>query len=73
MFVVGLFLYRRHALNGQLFHVYLIAYGVFRFFHEFARATPPLLGPITGYQIAALAVLALGLLRFRQRANPSVA
>lgn len=52
---------------GQLFHIYLVAYGSFRFFHEFLRDTPAVLGPITGYQIAALGIVALGLLGFHQR------
>lgn len=49
---------------GQLFHIYLIAYGMFRFFHEFLRDTPAILGPISGYQIASLAIVALGLAGF---------
>ncbi len=68
MFIVALILYRRRAFQGQLFHFYLIAYGAFRFAHEFARDIPPLLGPITGYQIAAIAIMLLGALRYRHRA-----
>jgi phosphatidylglycerol:prolipoprotein diacylglycerol transferase len=67
MFVVALLLYRRHLLQGQLFHVYLMAYGLFRFAHEFVRDTPTLAGPVTGYQLTALAIFALGALRYRQR------
>jgi phosphatidylglycerol---prolipoprotein diacylglyceryl transferase len=45
---------KRSFLTGQHFHLYLIAYGLFRFFHEFLRATPkPFLG-LSGYQIIAL-------------------
>ncbi len=65
----ALVLYKRGMLEGQLFHVYLIAYGVFRFAHEFLRATPPLAGPVTGYQLAAVAILLLGVVRYRQRAK----
>jgi phosphatidylglycerol:prolipoprotein diacylglycerol transferase len=56
------FLILRHKrrLPGQHFHLYLMSYGFFRFFHEFARATPRLGGGITGYQCAALACVALG-------------
>jgi phosphatidylglycerol:prolipoprotein diacylglycerol transferase len=68
MFIVALILYRRRAFQGQLFHLYLIAYGIFRFAHEFARDIPPLIGPITGYQIAAIAIVLLGALRYRHRA-----
>jgi len=52
---------------GQLFHIYLMAYGVFRFFHEFLRDTPQILGPISGYQIATLGLVGLGLLGFLSR------
>ncbi|MCC6231217.1 MAG: prolipoprotein diacylglyceryl transferase [Verrucomicrobiales bacterium] len=54
-------------LPGQRFHVYLIAYGVFRFVTEFQRDTLRLLGPFTGYHVAALALVALGAVRFGQR------
>jgi phosphatidylglycerol:prolipoprotein diacylglycerol transferase len=59
----------RKVLPGQLFHLYLIAYGGFRFIHEFWRETPSILGPFSGYQVAALSVLGLGLAGFilRQR------
>jgi phosphatidylglycerol:prolipoprotein diacylglycerol transferase len=59
----------RKLFPGQHFHLYLVAYGLFRFFHEFLRDTPPLLGPISGYQFASLAVVALGVGGFfvRQR------
>jgi phosphatidylglycerol---prolipoprotein diacylglyceryl transferase len=53
--------------QGQLFHVYLMAYGVFRFFHEFLRDTPQIFGPISGYQIAALLVVLVGFLGFITR------
>ena len=52
---------------GQLFHIYLMAYGIFRFFHEFLRDTPQILGPISGYQIAALGIFALGAAGFVRR------
>lgn len=58
---------RRKILTGQHFHVYLIAYGLFRFVHEFARDCPRIAGPFTGYQVAALAVMALGLAGFWNR------
>ncbi len=57
--VILLFRWGRIA-PGQLFHIYLMAYGIFRFFHEFLRDTPQILGPISGYQIAALGVAGLG-------------
>jgi phosphatidylglycerol:prolipoprotein diacylglycerol transferase len=58
--VTFLVLRRLGMQRGQHFHLYLIAYGVFRFAHEFARATPLLGGVISGYQLAALGCVALG-------------
>jgi phosphatidylglycerol:prolipoprotein diacylglycerol transferase len=59
----------RRVLPGQLFHVYLIAYGLFRFAHEFLRATPRVAGGLSGYQFAALLIASLGCIGFwlRQR------
>lgn len=57
---------------GQLFHVYLMAYGIFRCFHEFLRDTPSILGPITGYQIAALGLFAVGAAGFARRRQLAV-
>lgn len=56
-------------LQGQLFHVYLIAYGLFRFAHEFMRATPLIGIGLSGYQWAALAVAGLGLVGYIRRAR----
>ena len=58
---------RRGAMPGQHFHLYLIAYGAFRFAHEFARDTPRVAAGLTGYQFAALACMALGVWGFRKR------
>ena len=66
--VVLLFRWGRIA-PGQLFHIYLIAYGIFRFFHEFLRDTPAIAGPLSGYQIAALGVAAVGVIGYIQRKN----
>jgi phosphatidylglycerol:prolipoprotein diacylglycerol transferase len=64
---------RRHLFPGQHFHLYLIAYGLFRFAHEFLRDTPRLAphsaSGITGYQITALACVALGAWRYAVRAR----
>jgi phosphatidylglycerol:prolipoprotein diacylglycerol transferase len=70
MIAVLLLLRRAGALPGQHFHIYLIAYGGFRFLHEFLREEPKVWGPITGYQIAALAVTLMGVVAFvRRRSN----
>jgi phosphatidylglycerol---prolipoprotein diacylglyceryl transferase len=62
-----IFLRRRRLLPGQHFHIYLIAYGLFRFAHEFLRDTQRFAGQISGYHIAALAVAALGIAGYIQR------
>ncbi len=61
----------RCLARNQLFHIYLIAYGLFRFMHEIYRDTPRVFVGLSGYQIAALLVAFLGafgfVLRFRQQ------
>ena len=64
-----LILRRRGLLRGQHFHLYLIAYGIFRFAHEWMRVTPKFFGLLSGYQFAALACVALGAWGFRRRAR----
>jgi phosphatidylglycerol:prolipoprotein diacylglycerol transferase len=58
---------RTGRLPGQHFHLYLIAYGLFRFGHELWRDTPRIVGPFSGYAFLALALAALGAIRFYQR------
>jgi len=67
----GLWVLRWKRLQtGQHFHLYLITYGLFRFFHEFLRATPkPFLG-ISGYQILALLTALAAAAAYRKRAMP---
>ena len=68
--IVLSFCWRRdRRLPGQHFHLYLMAYGGFRFLHEFLRVTPKIFGPFSGYQLAALAVAALGFWGFVRRAK----
>lgn len=69
---LALTLQKFHALRGQRFHLYLISYGIFRFWHEFHRATPSppwLPGGLTVYQIAALALALAAILAWRHRAR----
>jgi phosphatidylglycerol:prolipoprotein diacylglycerol transferase len=58
---------KTRKLPGQHFHLYLIAYGIFRFAHEIKRDTPRILGPFSGYQIAAAALVIFGCIRFYDR------
>jgi len=75
LFAFALFLFLRHRrlLPGQHFHLYLVGYGLFRFAHEFVRATPRLLGPFSGYHFAALAVALFGAICFVRRWNSRAA
>lgn len=68
--VIAVFLlHRTGRFRNQLFHLYLIAYGLFRFGHEFLRATPkPFLG-LSGYQIIALLLALTGAIAYRIRAE----
>ena len=66
-FFLFLFLRHRKILPGQHFHLYLIGYGLFRFAHEFARATPKIVGAFSGYHFAAIGVALLGLVGFLYR------
>lgn len=72
MLAAALLLRHVRALPGQHFHIYLMAYGVFRFFHEFLRDTPAILGPFSGYQIAAAALFALGAGGFIRRRSQTL-
>lgn len=49
------------ALRGRLFAIHLLAYGLFRFAMEPLRDTRDYLGPITAYQLFALAMIACGI------------
>jgi len=63
---------RKRLLPGQHFHLYLMAYGLFRFAHEFLRDTPRILGGFTGYQVAAAACFFLGLGGYIRRRGKAV-
>jgi phosphatidylglycerol:prolipoprotein diacylglycerol transferase len=67
-----LVLRRQKILPGQHFHLYLIAYGTFRFLHEFLRDTPQVFMGLSGYQFIALATIALGTWGFWHRHKPAL-
>lgn len=58
---------RLHRLTGQHFHLYLISYGLFRFMHEFWRATPSMVMGLSGYQIISILLVVFACIRFHQR------
>jgi len=51
----------------QHFHLYLIGYGIFRFLHEFLRATPKPFAGLSGYQLIATLTAVIGLLAYFKR------
>ncbi|MCB0321478.1 MAG: prolipoprotein diacylglyceryl transferase, partial [Bdellovibrionales bacterium] len=62
--VIGLLMLRKsQAYRYQHFHIYLVSYGAFRFFHEFFRDTIKIVGPLSGYHLASLALVFFGLFR----------
>jgi phosphatidylglycerol:prolipoprotein diacylglycerol transferase len=56
-------------LRGQLFHLYLIVYGVFRLMTEFIRETPRYSFGLSPYQLLALLLSAFAAWRFFKRAR----
>ncbi|MFM9146183.1 MAG: prolipoprotein diacylglyceryl transferase family protein [Phycisphaerales bacterium] len=60
---------RRGWIPGQRFNAYLIAYGCFRFAHEFVRDDARWWGPLGGYHLVALAIVATGMVLWRRRAR----
>ena len=71
--LVFFILRKKKKLPGQHFHIYLMAYGIFRFGHEIFRATPKFFGGFSGYQITALLVVILGAVGFAKRKIKSAA
>lgn len=70
-FAAVLVLRRKSLLIGQHFHLYLLTYGLFRFGHEFLRATPKPFAGVSGYQIIALVLAIAAIFAFRRRASDS--
>lgn len=59
---------RRAGLcRDRLFYVYLTAYGIFRFAHEFMRDTPRIIGPLSGYHFLAIVTAATGVAMYIRR------
>jgi phosphatidylglycerol:prolipoprotein diacylglycerol transferase len=58
---------RRGWQREQHFHLYLMAYGLFRFGHEFLRATPKLFWGTSGYQWIALATVIAAAVAYGRR------
>lgn len=69
---VVLFIFAKCGIwRGQLFHVYLLAYAVFRMLHEPLRATPKYDGWFGPYQMIAGILFAFALWRLLRRQHPA--
>jgi phosphatidylglycerol:prolipoprotein diacylglycerol transferase len=53
-------MWRRQILFGRLFALYLVSYGVFRFFTEYLRETPKAYGNLSAYQFMSLLMIVAG-------------
>lgn len=73
MLVAILVLQRRGLLRDRLFFLYLTAYGVFRFLHEFVRDTPELAAGLSGYQFIAVGMAVLGAFMLWRRTKQRLA
>ena len=71
LLILVLIVAMRHRWAGRLFYVYLLAYGVFRFLHEWLRETPKWWGVVSGYQIIALVMAFIGLRMLRRQMSRS--
>ncbi len=63
MLAVTLWLLKKPQWQGRVFFLYLACYGAFRFVHEWLRDTPKWLGLLSGYQVLALAMLLIGVVK----------
>jgi len=59
--VVFVALVHRGRFRGQLFAIYLVAYGVYRFLSEFIRETPRVIGEYSVYQGFCVVMIVAGL------------
>lgn len=75
IFFLLFILYRRKKFDGEIFSLFLILYGTFRFFIEFMRATPKIYFGLSQNQIISLIFIIVGifiyLLRKKQTSNKS--
>ncbi len=60
-------LYRQRRFSGQLFAIFMVAYGTFRFASEALRATEKVFYGLSAYQWFALALIVAGMISFSAR------
>ncbi len=66
-FALVLVLRKRAFWQGRVFFAYLVAYGLFRFGHEYVRDTPTLPGGLSGYQWMSGLMVVVGSVAFVKR------
>ncbi len=69
-------LYRRRRFSGQLFAIFMVAYGTFRYVSETLRATEKAFFGLSAYQWFAVALILAGMLSYsarRQNKKPETA
>lgn len=60
-FLIFIYLYRHRKFEGQIFCLYLVVYGVFRFLIEFLRGDPrPFIGGLSLFQWMSLGLILAG-------------
>jgi len=76
-FIILLFVYRKRKFNGQIFYLYLVNYGLIRFFMEYLRGDvdyiirgTSLLFSLTVFQLASLLLISSGIFLYT-RGNKS--
>ena len=73
MLISILLLQRRGLLRDRLFFLYLTAYGLFRFLHEFMRDTPKVFLGLSVYQLIALVMAVIGFIMLSKRTKSMAA
>jgi len=64
MFLLILALRKSRSFENRLFFLYLVAYGAFRFVHEWVRETPVMFAGLTGYQWISLLMVVMVFMGF---------
>jgi phosphatidylglycerol:prolipoprotein diacylglycerol transferase len=68
---VLVYLYRKRRFSGQLFAIFMIAYGTFRYATETLRATEKAFYGLSAYQWFAVALILAGMASYAARRNVS--
>jgi len=67
IWLTAFYMHRHNLAKNQLFHIYLVSYGIFRFLHEFMRSTPKVFYGISIYQVIAFLLIIIGSVAYFRR------